>query len=142
MRQINTLIVCALLGATAASAQPPGPPRHFGIAGDIDKLAVLLDLDAYQKDQVQRILNEQREQLRAQREANEQASTRLSFEEVRAARDQAYDGTITKLQSVLTELQITKFKLLTERPAGGPGGPGGRRGPRPPEDGSQNDAPQ
>jgi len=142
MRRIITWIVWGLLGATAASAQPSGPPRHFGIAGDIDKLAVLLDLDAYQKDQVQRILNEQREQLRAEREANEQASTRLSFEEIQAAREQGYNDTITKLQSVLTELQITKFKLLTERPAGGPGGPGGRRGPRPPGDGSPTDAPQ
>ena len=142
MRHIHTFILCTLLGATSAWAQPPGPPRHLGIAGDIDKLAVLLDLDAYQKDQVQRILNEQREQLRRAREANDQAGTQLSFEEARAAREQAYNDTLTKLQSVLTELQITKFKLLTERPAGAPGGPGGRRGPRPPGDGSQTDAPQ
>jgi hypothetical protein len=139
MRHLNTLIVCALLGATSASAQPPeGPPRHGG-PGDIDRLAVLLDLDAYQKDQVQRILNEQREQLQAQRKAHEESGERPSFEEMHAAREQAYNDTLTKLQSVLTELQITKFKLLTERPAGGPGG---RRGPRPPGDGQPTDAPQ
>jgi hypothetical protein len=141
MRQIYTFIVCALIGATPASAQPPEPPRHGG-PGDIERLAVLLDLDAYQKDQVQRILNEQREQLQAQRKAHEQTGERPSFEELQAVREQAYNDTITKLQGVLTELQVTKFKLLTERPMGGPGGPGGRRGPRAPADGSQSDAPQ
>jgi Spy/CpxP family protein refolding chaperone len=140
MRHIHTLIVCALLGATSASAQPPGPPRHFGIAGDIDRLAVLLDLDAYQKDQVQSILNAQREQLQAQRKAHEEAGERPSFDEVHAQREQAYNDTLTKLSGVLTELQMTKFKLLTERPMGP--GPGGRRGPRPPAEGAQPVAPQ
>ena len=142
MRYINTFIVCALLGAASASAQPPEGPRHGGPAGDIERLAVLLDLDAYQKDQVQRILNEQREQLQAQRKAREESAERPSFEDMHAAREQAYNDTLTKLQSVLTELQMTKFKLLTERPMGGPGGPGGRRGPRPPTEGAQSDAPR
>ena len=141
MRHINTFIVCALLGATSAFAQPPEGPRPGG-PGDIERLAILLDLDAYQKDQVQRILNEQREQLQAQRKAHEETGERPSFEEMHAAREQAYNDTLTKLQSVLTELQMTKFKLLTERPAFGPGGPGGRRGPRPPGEGPQTDAPQ
>jgi hypothetical protein len=142
MRHINTLFVCALLGASSAFAQPPeGPPRHGG-PGDIERLAILLDLDAYQKDQVQRILSEQREQLQAQRKAHEDSGERPPFDEMHAAREQAYNDTLTKLQSVLTELQMTKFKLLTERPAFGPGGPGGRRGPRPPGDGPQADAPQ
>ena len=142
MRHLHTLIVCALLGAPSAFAQPPeGPPRHGG-PGDIDRLAILLDLDAYQKDRVQTILNEQREQLQAQRKAHEDSGQPPSFEEMHAAREQAYNDTLTKLQSVLTELQMMKFKLLTERPAFGPGGPGGRRGPRPPGEGQQPDAAQ
>lgn len=139
MRHVVTFMVCALLGATSALAQPSGPPRHFGEAGDIERLAVLLDLDAYQKDQVERILNEQREQLQAQRKAHEETGERPLFEEIQAVREQAYNDTLTKLQSVLTELQMTKFKLLTERPAGGPGG---HRGPRPPADVPQSGEPQ
>src|SRR5262245_45629866 len=102
MRHIPTLIVCALLGATSAAAQPQGPPQRFGIAGDIDKLAILLDLDAYQKGEVQRILGEQREQFQAQRKAHEATGERPSFEEMHSLREQAYNDTLTKLQGVLT----------------------------------------
>lgn len=139
MRHIYTVIGCMLLGTASAWAQPPGPPSHVRGAGDIERLAILLDLDAYQKDRVQTILNEQREQLQALRRAHEETGERPSFEEMHAAREQAYNDTLTKLQSVLSELQMTKFKLLMEPPAGGPGG---RRGPRPPGGGPPTDAPQ
>ena len=91
---------------------------------DIDRLAILLDLDPYQKGEVERVLKEQRDAMLAAREARAvEGAERLSFEDVRASREALQQETLTKLSAVLSELQVTKFKLLTERPDGG-------RGPR------------
>jgi hypothetical protein len=130
MKAIKILVATLGLAATAALAQAPAGGGLEGPGGargfDIERLAVLLDLDAYQKQEVERVLTEQREAVRAERNARETTGERPSIEEMRAFREQAREGTITKLQTVLTELQITKFKLLMERPADGRGG---RRGP-------------
>jgi hypothetical protein len=141
MQPIKILIATLGLAATAAFAQPPGgPDGHGGRGGppgaNLERLTVLLDLDAYQKTQVERVLKEQRETMQAQRNAHEATGERPSFSEMQSLREQARADTITKLQSVLTELQITKFKLLTEPPAGRPGG---RRGPPRAADESVND---
>ena len=45
---------------------------------------------------------------------------------MQSRREQARDDTVTKLQNVLSEQQITKLKLRMEPPAGVRGG---RRGP-------------
>jgi hypothetical protein len=120
MQPVKILIALfGLAAATAASAQPAGGPRHGPPGQDIERLAVLLDLDAYQKTEVERVLNEQRATMQAERKAHEASGERPSFEEMHARREQAHQDTLTKLASVLTELQITKFKLLTEPPAGG-----------------------
>jgi hypothetical protein len=132
MNGIKYLIVVFGLAAGAASAQPPGPPPGGpGGPGGIERLAVLLDLDAYQKGEVERVLKEQREAMiaaRPQRDSGE----RPSFEEMRTRREALEQETLTKLQSVLTEQQITKFKLLAEGPGrNGPRGPRGQGGRRP-----------
>jgi hypothetical protein len=88
----------------------------------MDDLAVLLDLDTYQKGEVARILQEQREAMRATREQFMDSDARPSREKMEAMREQNRAALVTKLQAVLTEPQITKFKVLTERPRG-------RRGP-------------
>jgi hypothetical protein len=128
MQPIKILVAALGLAATAALAQPA--PGGFGGPGgrgaDIERLAVLLDLDPYQKQEVERVLEEQREAARAERDAREATDERPSFEELQSRREQAREGTITKLQGVLTELQITKLKLLMEPRAGGEGR---RRGP-------------
>jgi hypothetical protein len=126
MQPIKILVATLGLAATAALAQPA--PGGFGgpRVADIERLAVLLDLDPYQKQEVERVLKEQREAARAERDAREADDERPSLEEMRSRREQAREGTITKLQGVLSELQITKLKLLMEPPAGGYGK---RRGP-------------
>jgi hypothetical protein len=135
MKALKTLVATLGLAATAAIAQTPaggGLGGPGGVRGfDIERLAVLLDLDAYQKQEVERVLTEQRETMQAERKARDAAAERPSIEEMRSLREQARESTITKLQTVLTELQITKLKLLMERPADGRIG---RRGP-PPEAG-------
>lgn len=102
--------------ATSATAQPPsGPP---GPPMDVERLAVLLDLDAYQKQEVGRILDEQRQARVAQREAFDASGERPSFEEMEARREQMQQQLLSELQTVLTEQQIEKFKVLMERPQG------------------------
>jgi hypothetical protein len=88
----------------------------------MERLTVLLDLDAYQKGEVERILTEQRETMRNTRQQLAESGERPSREEMHTRREQGRGELITKLQAVLTESQIAKFKVLTERPMGPRGG--------------------
>jgi hypothetical protein len=131
MQPIKILIATFGLTAAAAFAQPPDGGPGFGGRGgppgaNIERLTVLLDLDPYQKQEVERVLTEQRTAQQAERKAHEATGERPPFAEVQAHRAQVRDETVAKLQNVLSEQQITKLKLLMEPPAGGPGG---RRGP-------------
>jgi hypothetical protein len=91
----------------------------------MERLTILLDLDTYQQGEVERILREQRAAMMAAREELAASGERPSFEQMQARREQNQQEVLAKLQSVLTEQQITKFKVLTERPQGR-GGPRGR----------------
>jgi hypothetical protein len=125
MKRLNTVIAVLGLAAGTALAQPPGPPA--GGRFDLDELAILLDLDAYQKGEVDRVLTEQRAAMQAEREtlraAREESQERPSRDEISARREQNRDELFAKLQNILTELQITKLKILMAPPRGG-------RGPR------------
>jgi hypothetical protein len=125
MKALNTFIAVVGLAAGAASAQPPGPPP--GGRFDMDDLAILLDLDAYQKGEVERVFTEQRAAQRAAREERAAAAEgeRPSREEMLALREQNREALFGKLQNTLTELQLTKLKILLEPPQGERGG---RRG--------------
>jgi Heavy-metal resistance len=130
MQRFKYLVAVLGLAAAAASAQPPGGPRGPGGPGgppNMERLTVLLDLDTYQQGEVKRILDEQRATMQAARAQFAESGERPSFEEMQARREQNQQDVLTKLQSVLTEPQITKFKVLMERPEGR----GGRRGPPP-----------
>jgi hypothetical protein len=126
MRPITFLLASVV--AAAAFAQPPGGPGFGGpvapLGANLERLTVLLDLDAYQKQEVERVLKEQREAMRAERATRESADgARPSFSEMQARREQADRETLAKLQGVLTEQQITKLKLLMESPIEARGGP-------------------
>jgi len=132
MKRLNLVIAALGLAAAAAHAQPPGPPP--GGRFDLDEIAILLDLDAYQTGEVGRVLTEQREAMRAERDAiraeREQSDTsangeRLPPEEMRARRDANRDEVFSKLKNVLSEQQMTKLKILLQTPGGGRGPRGG-----------------
>jgi hypothetical protein len=132
MKHLNLVIAALGLAAGAASAQPPGPP--LGGRFDLDNLAILLDLDAYQKGEVARVLNEQREAMRAEREAQRAAreasdsaaaAERPQRDELQARRDENRDAVFGQLQNILSELQMTKLKILMQTPQGGRGPRGG-----------------
>lgn len=123
MQRFTQLVAIFVLTAAAASAQPPpNAPGGRGGPLDIETLTVLLDLDTYQKGEVQRILTEQRETMRSTRQQLVDSGERPSRDEMQARRAQGREELITKLQAVLTESQIAKFKVLTERPIGPRGG--------------------
>jgi hypothetical protein len=137
MNQLKYLVAVLGMAAAAVSAQPPGPqggPPHggpgpgFGGPPDIERIAILLDLDPYQKGEVQRVLTEQREAMKAERQQHATSGERPTFEEMRARRQQNEDGVLGKLKNILSDTQITKFKVLMEPPARG--GPGPHGGPR------------
>ena len=127
MKRLNSVIAVLGLVAGAAVAQPP-PGLPPGGRFDMDDLTILLDLDAYQKSEVERVLTEQRAAVRAAREAAEEGAAndqRPSREEMLARREQNREELFSKLQNTLTEQQITKLKILMEA---GPGGRGPRGG--------------
>jgi hypothetical protein len=115
VRAFKSVFLILPFVAAAAVAQPPGP--RPGGPMDIERLAILLDLDAYQKNEVERVLKEQRDATLAAREARAaEGAESLSFDDMRARRAALEQETLTKLSAVLTEPQMTKFKVLTERP--------------------------
>src|SRR5262245_39037335 len=132
MKRLNLLITVLGLAAGAANAQPPGPPP--GGRFDLDNLAILLDLDPYQKGEVGRVLEEQREAMLAEREAQRAAREQSESatpsqppprDELRARLEQNRDQVFGKLQNILTEQQMTKLKILMQPPQGGRGPRGG-----------------
>lgn len=116
-----------MLASVVAMADGPRAGGH-GPHMNIDKLEILLDLDAYQKQEVQKILEAQRAEMRAKREQMRAAEQRPSVEERRAQREAQQKATRAKLEKILSEQQLKKFDVLNERPR-----MRGRRGERSPE---------
>ena len=155
MKAIRTTIFALCLAAKAYATQaqaptdqpaPPPAPNgwhgHHGPPGlDIDRLTVLLDLDPYQKGQVQQALTDQRNAMHAERQSEKAAGARPSFQEMQARRAQAEQDLIGKLSTVLSDAQITKLKVLLEPPRGGFGGPPGGATGAGTSNGTTNSAP-
>lgn len=107
---INTALSIALLllAGPVVAAPPPGM--------DIDKLAILLDLDEYQKQQVQDVLDARRTAFEAERAKFEATGERPDFDAIKARRDAAREETLASLADVLSPEQLEKFEILSERP--------------------------
>lgn len=107
------LLATAWLATGIALADGPakGPPGP-----NMDRMAILLDLDESQKTAVQQVLEEQHQKMRAAREQYKSSGTRPSREEMQQLREQRKQETFAKLQSILTPEQIKKFEALTDRP--------------------------
>ncbi|MDH3418936.1 MAG: hypothetical protein OEQ25_07175 [Gammaproteobacteria bacterium] len=126
MKSVAYVIALSTIVTGVAMAQPPDVSERMD---RMDRMAILLDLDEFQKTEVQRILQAQRETARASREAMREAGERPSREERMAHRQQAREAVLTQLQSVLTQDQLTKFEVLAADERRGRGRrDGGRRG--------------
>jgi hypothetical protein len=109
--RLLTGLLVLMSGVALANRQPPGPAWM-----SIDKLEILLDLDAYQKQEVQKILEARHAARRAKREQMRNAETRPSFDQMQTERATAQAETRTQLAKILSEIQLKKFDVLTERP--------------------------
>jgi len=128
MKSLAYVVALSTLLAGIAAAQPPEAGERM------DRMAVLLDLNDYQKSEMQRIFEEQRETFRAAHEAARESGERPSREEMQAQRQQARESLRSQLEAVLTPEQMTKFDILADEARGrggrghGPGPRGGDRG--------------
>ncbi|HMN44386.1 MAG TPA: hypothetical protein PKE27_07435 [Povalibacter sp.] len=126
MKTRITITAIALLAAGNAMAQPPGPPPGGRGGPDIDRMAILLDLDEGQKAAVRQVFDEQREQRKAEfdkaREKAGDSQARPTREQMRAKHEQMKQQTIEKLRPILSDTQLTKFEALIAEPPARPRG--------------------
>lgn len=118
---ILTLVAVALPGLTAAGDHPGA--RHGG--PPMDELTETLQLDAYQAQQMEQILLEQREKRMALMQEHHEGMR----EDMRAL----HDETVSRLRTILGKDQVNQFVELMESKFRGRGGRG-QRGERPPRD--------
>jgi acyl-CoA synthetase (AMP-forming)/AMP-acid ligase II len=114
---MKAFVVAALatLWAGAVFAQTPAATASERVAHHMDNLAILLDLTAAQKAQVQTILQEQHTQMRQALQdvkASTAAGTGPNWQQMRTLHQQISEETITKLTPVLSATQLQKFKIL------------------------------
>jgi len=127
---VSTLTALCLI-AGIASAEPPDAPAQ-GRRPPIERLATDLQLDDYQKGEVEKILESQHAKMQAAREQAETSGERPSREEMRKRHEQMKQETLEQLRPILTEEQLQKFQTrMKDR----------RRGPRglPPESRDQDE---
>ena len=114
MKSRVALIAAALFASAVALAGP-----HEGQRGpDMDRMAVLLDLNDSQKAEVQKVLSEQHDKLKAVHEQQHAAGTKPTREERQKFHEELKQDTVTKLQGVLSADQIKKFEVLMDHPRG------------------------
>ena len=130
----SLLAVVALCAAATAAAQPPNPPTPQQPAAweakRTDRLALLLDLNAAQKSEVQMILQTERSKAEAAFTQFRSSGTRPTREQLQALHDQIKTDTDSQLSGVLSPLQVQKFNALHQG-FGGPRFRHHRHGPPP-----------
>ena len=123
MKSRVALIAAALLASAVALAGPHEGPR----GPDMDRMAVLLDLNDSQKAEVQKILSEQHDKLKAAHEQAHASGTKPTREQRQKFHEEMKQDLNTKLQAVLSPEQIKKFDALMDHPRG-PRGQGRQHG--------------
>lgn len=115
MKPQVTLLALAWLTSSVAMAQTPATSASGPEAQRMDRMALLLDLDAYQKTEVEKVLKAHHEKMRAEHEAaRASGATRPSREEMEAKREQSQQELRTQLSGILNETQLKKFEALRE----------------------------
>lgn len=104
------VIVAALLAMGTAVADGP---RHAG-GPDIEQLTTLLELDAYQAQEVERIMTAHREAAKARRDEFRAAGERPDRETVQAHRQEMRASLQAELATVLSADQLAKLDALHE----------------------------
>jgi hypothetical protein len=116
---MKAFVVAALatLWAGAVFAQTPAATATERAAHRMDNLAILLDLNAAQKAQVQTVLQEEHAQMKQAFQdvkASTAAGTKPNWQQMRTLHQQVSQETITRLTPVLSATQLQKFKILQQ----------------------------
>lgn len=111
------LIAAAMLASAVALAHDGGPPGP-----DMDRMAVLLDLNDSQKAEVQKIFEEQHEKLKAAHDQQRSAGTKPTREERSKFHEEMKQDMTTRLQGVLSADQMKKLAALMDHPPHGRNG--------------------
>lgn len=104
----------AVIGLTliAGTALADGPRQGGARGPDVDQLAIVLELDDYQKQEVERIMTEHHEAARARREAHRASGERPDRETMAAVREQMQANLRAELATVLSGEQLEKLDAL------------------------------
>jgi Spy/CpxP family protein refolding chaperone len=113
MKSRVALVAMALFASAVAPAQAH---PHGGPGPDMDRMAILLDLNDTQKAEVQKILEEQHGKLDAVHEQQRAAGTKPTREERVKFHEELKQDMATKLQAVLSPEQMKKFEALMDHP--------------------------
>jgi hypothetical protein len=115
----SLLAAVALCAAAVASAQPPNPPtpptpqqKAAWEAKRMDRLAILLDLSAAQKSEVQMVLQQEHTKVQAEFAQFKASGTRPTRAQMKTFRQQLKTDTDQQLSGILSSTQLTKFNLL------------------------------
>lgn len=119
MNKRIVMTALALLSVGSALAEPPGPSHGRG-GPDIDRMAILLDLNEGQKVAVKQVFDEQAAKRKEERSQMKEGQTRPSREEMRAKHEAMRKETTEKMRGILSDVQMTKFEALMAPPAGMP----------------------
>jgi hypothetical protein len=111
---MNRMISLAALCLTATLAFAQGSPSPEKRGPNMDRMALLLDLDAGQKVAVENVLTEQRAAMQAQRKQFKESGERPSREQMKAHVEAQRAATTEKLRPILSDVQLKKFEALTE----------------------------
>jgi hypothetical protein len=134
---LATLVAVVAMSTAFAQAPPPRPdPQKF-----LDRLTIVLDLDDAQKVQVKEVLDTQRAKMEAQRAQFKASGERPTWEQMRAAHEQAKTETKSALSQILNADQMKKYDaFMADRDRGPPPGgpPPGMRGEHPSSSSSSN----
>ena len=117
MKSRVALIAAALFASAAALAGPHECP----LAPDMDRMAVLLDLNDSQKAEVQKIFSEQHEKMKAAHDQAHASGAQPTRDERQKFHEEMNQETTAKLQGVLSPEQMKKFDALTAGHRGFPG---------------------
>ena len=119
MYRIPTVAALCLTAALAFAQETPAPAQPP--EQRIERLALLLDLDAGQKVAVDKVLTEQRQEMMTERKAaRDSNAARPTREEMKTRFAAKRAETIEKLRPILSDVQLKKFEALTDHPMGPP----------------------